>query len=138
VGVVADLVNPLLAVCVLLAPRLSRRPGGRFLLRALLAVAAAYAATFLDRQLHLWAGLGLDFSTHTAVAVALALSLVAWNRRWLAFALPVLAGYAALMIRLHYHSLADILTTAAVVAPLAWLCHRVAVQRPVECQSSSP
>jgi hypothetical protein len=122
----ADLVNPGLVLLVVATPLLigrRRTSGGtarRLWLATVLTLAAAYALAGLDAALHLWVRLGLDYSTHTAVAVALAASLGLWRRRLLAPLILVVAGYAVLMVRLRYHTLGDITTTAAVVAVFAY------------------
>jgi hypothetical protein len=121
----ADLVVPFLILWVLVAPFAGRRrAAAAFWLRTGAGLAFVYLVHGLDRALGLWASAGLDYSTHTAVAVALAAALAARERRWLLALAPLLAGYALLMVRLGYHSWADIGTTALLVAPVAWLCQR--------------
>lgn len=125
----ADAVDPLLALLALSAPWLDRRAGERwasrwsFWLRTALGVGTVYALQALDGALGLWARWGLDYSTHTAFAVSLATSLAFRSRRWLVGLVPLLVAYALLMLRLGYHSLPDIATSAAVAAALAALCH---------------
>lgn len=130
---IADSINPLLGILALALPWLRRR-GMR--LRALIlnlltigAVAVAYAGQALDAGLRLWVQGGLDYSTHTAVFTAIASSLWQQGNAWRWVSALVGAGYAALMLWQRYHSLLDILTTAAgmVVALVAfwWVARRL-------------
>ncbi len=64
-----------------------------------------YVILFADNRFDLWPRLGLDYSTHTAFAVAIITSLTVVSRRWLLLLIPILVGYAALMMYLGYHSL---------------------------------
>jgi len=127
----AELVIPLLAVCTLAWPVYVRRPRRwwRFWIPVLAALGLVYAVLGLDRAFGLWASVGLDYSTHTAFAVALATSLLVLDLRTAWVAVPLLVAYACLMLLLGYHKLLDVLTTAAVLAPLSWACHRAARAR---------
>jgi hypothetical protein len=119
----ADLVCPVLGAGVLAAPllRRPRRAPWREWAQATVTVGWVYLLTFADRCFGWWNAVGLDFSTHLGVALALAISLGRRERRLrLPLALLLLA-YAALMIALRYHSAGDIVTSAAVVAPVALL-----------------
>ncbi len=139
---IADAVNPVLALLALVFPWLDReairRCGSRwsFWTRTLLSLAVVYAIMFADERFRLWSGLGLDYSTHTAFAVVIITSMSAMNRRWLFVLVPVLVAYAALMIYLGYHSLLDILTTALVIASATWLIHRIGMGRGAEVTRS--
>lgn len=122
---IADSVNPTLGVVALLVPW-TRKKGTRYALAldalTLLAVGLAYALQGVDAQLGIWSGVGLDFSTHTAVFVAIASSL--WQHGRASRLAAALLGltYAALMLFQHYHSWLDITSTAAVtLVPLALL-----------------
>lgn len=78
----------------------------------------AYGLMLIDNRLEIWPMARLDYSTHTAVALVLAIFL---SRNWPASRLMCwvsLGAYGLLMLYQHYHSLADILSTAAVVAVL--------------------
>ena len=120
--IVADATIPAQAVLALsrglwLARHRQRGAARRMLAMAVAVLAVAYALEYLDLWMALWPRFGLDYSTHTAVA--LAITAVLWcfwsGGRWLWSALS--AGYCALMWWLHYHSWADMLTTAAALAP---------------------
>ena len=78
----------------------------------------AYGLIFLDNKLQLWPALGLDYSTHTAVALVLVVYLLANSLKASWFWLTSLVGYVLLMLYQRYHTVADIMTTAIVVAIL--------------------
>jgi hypothetical protein len=89
------------------------------------ALVVAYGWERIDLHFGLWPGIGLDYSTHTAVAVAAGGVLwMFWASARIAWAFWLLA-YAALMLWQRYHTVGDILTTALVVAfcltPLLYL-----------------
>lgn len=133
--IIADAVNPVLALLALAFPWLDReairRCGSRwsFWTRTLLSLAVVYAIMLADERFRLWPVLGLDYSTHTAFAVAIITSVSAMNRRWLFVLAPVFLAYAELMIYLGYHSSLDILAAALVIAPTTWLIHRMGTGR---------
>ena len=78
----------------------------------------AFGLGWLDRRLGFWPGLGMDYSTHTAVALALGLFLLVQLKhgRWLG--LLSLPGYGVLMGYLGYHSAGDMLSTSAAITLL--------------------
>jgi len=100
-----------------------------FWARTWLAVASVYGVMAIDLWLRLWGRFGLDYSTHTALAVSLSTSIAMLSRRWLILLVPILFAYTRLMMALGYHSAADIGTTALLVAPTAWLIHRLTFRR---------
>ncbi len=126
---IADSINPGLALLALALPWINREAfaasGSRwfFLACTVLGLVVVYGIQFLDNRLMLWPSVGLDYSTHTAFAVSITTSVGSANKRWLWLLLPVLIAYAGLMMYLDYHSLADILTAAIVIAPVTWLIH---------------
>jgi len=122
-GLVADLVCPVLGAGVLAAPlvRKARRAPWPDWAQAAVTVGFVYLLTFADRAFGWWHAVGLDFSTHAGVALALALALGRRERRLRPPLALLLLAYAALMIALRYHSALDIVTSAAVVAPVALL-----------------
>lgn len=127
----AELVIPLLALATLAWPACVRRPRPRwrFWIPVLVALGSVYAVRGLDRVLGLWASAGLDYSTHMAFAVVLAVSLFVADRRTAWVSAALLVAYSWLMLLLGYHTPGDLLTTTAVAAPLAWICHRAARAR---------
>lgn len=126
-GLIADLFDPLLALCALLAPLFRRprllRPAIVYYACAATAVAMVYVLRAVDARYQIWASGGLDFSTHTAFATSLAVSLIALDRRWLGPALTILALDFALMVVLRYHSVLDIVSSASLAAAVAALLH---------------
>ena len=124
----ADLVNPLLGLCMVLGACWCRCAGKldhpwRYAIRSATGVGLVYAVSALDRAFGWWSSIRLDFSTHMAVAVSLATSLVVLNRGWVWFALPLLVVYAVWMRQLVYHTPADSLTSGGVSFALTALLH---------------
>ncbi|WP_374402986.1 hypothetical protein [Niveibacterium sp.] len=129
---IADAYTPLLGGLWLLLA-VSPLPRGQWRLAALrialglTTLVVCYGLMFADKALGIWPALGLDYSTHSAVAIAavgiLGTLLPRLRPTWIAS----LLAYFALMLYQRYHSLADIATTAAVIAPpVVWLCMRFA------------
>lgn len=127
---IADSINPGLALLALAFPWINRKafqnnPKSRwfFWILTFSGLLVVYGIQFMDNTLMIWPYFGLDYSTHTAFAVSVATSLGMVSRRWLPFLIALLTAYAGLMLYLNYHSLADILTTAVVIALLTGLIH---------------
>ena len=128
--IAADLVNPILGVCALIAGyRVGRK---EWWLAGILGLVMSYAVHWIDHVAHIWPQGGLDFSAHTAVGVSLSISTIMASRRWALFVLPLLVAYFFVMVHLHdknagadYHSWADILTTTAAAAALTLLAFRL-------------
>jgi hypothetical protein len=118
---IADSVNPLLGLLALTWPWLrwcrQWRLAALHVVATLLSVAFAYGITALDRANGWWQSWGLDFSTHTAVCVALIVALCAINLSLAGWWIGLFSAYVALMLYQEYHSVADVVTTASVVAP---------------------
>jgi len=115
VKILCELMIPLLGV--LLAIRGYERRPLAVLARLAAALAWVYLFHFGDMNLKVWKGWGLDFSAHTGVALAVGCTLAGLGRGWAIVTLCVWAAYTFMMIRLGYHSLADIGSTAAAVLP---------------------
>lgn len=111
-----------LLACVAGARRHGWPAGGARLLLGLLGLGLAYGVGWLDARGALWARLGLDYSTHSAVAAAMVAALATGlpRLRW-PLGLSLLA-YVLLMLYQGYHTLADIASTLAILAvPLCGL-----------------
>lgn len=114
---IADSVNPTLGLLALSVPWLRAhraswpKPWFR-VAGAALCVGIAYLGAAFDRFTGAWPALSLDYSGHSAVCVALLVSLSHLSRRWTVASVMIGAAYAALMMYQHYHTLADIVTTA--------------------------
>ncbi len=118
---IADSVIPILAIIALLWPWLRSRGEWRHAtistVATLLSAAYAYALSALDGRFGWWPAVGLDFSTHTAIAIVCVVSLCAIKpSTWMAWT-AILFAYFVLMVYQRYHTWADILTTAVVIAP---------------------
>lgn len=100
----------------------------------------AWGIMAADHAGFLWARWSLDYSTHTAVALAFVICLGFRNLRHGAYWAASLAAYAGLMVMLGYHSLADIVTTAAVAGSfmLAGGAGCCRVFRSTGCSSPEP
>ena len=87
-------------------------------------VIAVYALKGLNISFHLWALLGMDYSTHTALAWVFVIFLA--SQGWLAsfFYLFSMLLYAALMVYQEYHTIADIVSTSLVMVPVICLIQR--------------
>jgi hypothetical protein len=119
---IADSYIPLLFLGYIFFATVYWRHGDRLAaVKGFAGVLAAYALMFVDHVLQLWATVGLDYSTHSAVSYALIAFHVhkrAWNSA-AAFSLCLsLILYYALEVYQRYHSVADIITTALVVGSL--------------------
>jgi hypothetical protein len=126
---IADLYTPLLLL-VALGLCVSRHfyLSVRRLTYLLIAAVWVYGLMWLDSHWQLWASFGGDYSTHTAAALALVVfngSLLCALLAWITLATSLLA-YGELMFYLGYHSWADMLSTAAVVALGLWAGYRLA------------
>jgi len=91
----------------------------------LMLLIASYGLMFIDKALGLWPAFGSDYSTHTAVALSLVFALCVLtprNAKWIAGSM---FAYAALMVYQQYHSVLDIVSTAAVISIFALLFFRM-------------
>lgn len=120
---IADAYTPLLALAslvLLLRPLRALQWQVLGLRLASLAAGAliAYGLMFMDDRLAIWPVAGLDYSTHTAVALVLVMFL---SRHWPKARWPgwlSLCAYGLLMLYQQYHTVADIVSTAAAVGIL--------------------
>lgn len=95
-------------------------------------MAGVYAIRLLDARFALWPAAGMDFSTHAGVHVAIVASLWMIDRRLGIAGIVIALLYGTLMLYQKYHSLADIASTAIVIAPLAlgiWILGRRIARR---------
>jgi hypothetical protein len=119
-AVVADLYNPLLLIMCLALCFYQWRQGVTYYALRLLAIAAAsYIVMFIDWGFALWSRLGWDFSTHTATSLGMVLFLAGWGSKKLSYALVgSLLAYCWIMYVEAYHTWADMVSTAVVMATL--------------------
>lgn len=99
------------------------------MLSLLLSVALIYLIMMLDNALAIWPIFGLDYSTHTALALVFVVFIARQTATLSLIASLSIAFYAALMIFQNYHTLLDILTTAACVLPLIWWSQNKGLRR---------
>jgi hypothetical protein len=124
---IADSVNPTLAVVALVSPWLPMfraKPPAPWLrvTSAVLGVGVAYAGQALDRLTGAWPAMSLDYSGHSAICIALLVPIAHLNRRWCIAALGIGVAYGALMVYQGYHTVSDIVTTAA---PVGLACEAI-------------
>jgi hypothetical protein len=110
-------VNPCLAILALIVPFLRPLRRWQWVLAYVgvtaIGIMGIYAVAALDHEFEIWSRFGGDYSTHTAFAASLVLSLVFWKPARAKPLCVVLAGYVVLILVIGYHSLADIVTSAA-------------------------
>ncbi len=123
---IADLYNPLLAICALIFGfwfgryKLNKLKWAiTYSIELLIYLTLVYGLGYLDSRFGLWPSLGWDYSTHTAFALAMIWPLwlyqyAKWRWIW-----PVsFVFYAGLMLYQGYHTLTDILSTSVVISIL--------------------
>jgi len=127
-GVLADLLLPVSTALLLLAPRFgdSAIAARRFRLVGFGAAMLASLVTLAGKTLEVWPGNPLFPSGHTAYAVTIAVFLVGRDRRWGAYAFPLVCLLAVALVLARYHVAADVAgglaVGLAVAIPLfAWL-----------------
>ncbi len=123
---IADSYIPLLAfISLLLLLKTARYLGRQKAINAFcglfISVILVYGIMFLDNQLGIWPSFTLDYSTHSALALVLVMFIALHSTTLRYTAIASLLLYAGLMYYQQYHSVADMLTTVAVVMPLAGL-----------------
>lgn len=124
---VADVYTPLLALTALsligiAARKRQWRRAGRQLATIVSGLALAFGLMVLDEWFRIWPAFGLDYSTHTGVALVLVVFLVAWQAHLAALWIASLIAYLALMRYQDYHTVADMVTTVAVlIVPISWI-----------------
>ena len=90
---------------------------------SIISIAIAYLIKNIEGHNDIWANWGMNFSSHSALAIACCTAMAfIWQRRWWIFATFFIV-YAIFMIIMQFHTLADILSTSAVIFPLCWICH---------------
>ena len=115
---IADAVNPLLAIVVILSALwLERAAAWNFIGRAVIATLLVQQSAKLVQKI---GPLGDDFpSTHFAVALCLATFLALLNRKFIALSVAVATAYGALVLWQRYHTPLELLG-ALYAIPVAW------------------
>lgn len=78
-----------------------------------------YGILFIDTKIHLWEGMGMDYSTHTAFAFVMCSVIGVFTKRPVLMAV-ILAIYIIAMLYQKYHTVADISTTLIVLSALVF------------------
>ncbi|NOI57408.1 hypothetical protein [Vibrio coralliilyticus] len=111
-----------LVVILIAGFRSGLKTGTKQLLATLVSTLYIYVLMFADNYFQIWPSFEMDYSTHTALALVFVTYLFTHSKalKWLSVASMI--TYAILMMYQHYHTLADIITTALCVLPVLWLC----------------
>jgi hypothetical protein len=133
---VADAVNPVLALCLIIflivSTRKKETDGGAWI-AAIIGIVVVYLLHRFDGQAHLWKKIGADYSTHSAVAAALIIPMICLRRRLWPLLIAAFLAYAALMIVLGFHTWLDIVSTLCILVPILILVQTsLACKAPVE------
>ena len=124
-SIVADIYIPLITLMIVVELTLTNKSleGNQHLLKFRLplligSLASAFGLMVVDNIFQLWASLGLDYSTHSAVALGLVLFLRLLRPTAYIYYLVSLLLYFCLMVLLRYHTVLDILSTVLIILPL--------------------
>ncbi|ABM02678.1 conserved hypothetical protein [Psychromonas ingrahamii 37] len=116
-AIIADLYTPLLIFIWLFYLYQEGATRGAEIKVLLLSLLLVYTVMFLDNYFNIWATWELDYSTHSGLALIFVVNLTWRNKILRLFAPLSLLVYCCLMLKLNYHSFADILTTLLVLLP---------------------
>ena len=130
-------INPALIIALITGLAvLWRHDKARFrgiLIASIVSIVLVYLIKGVEGRNDIWENWGMNFSSHSALAIACCTALAfVWQRRWWVFA-SLFIAYALFMIFMQFHTAADILSTAAVIVPVCWICQFVACRR---CKST--
>ncbi len=124
-SIVADIYIPLITLVIVIELTLTNKllTNNQHLLKFRLllltgSLASAFGLMAIDNIFQLWASLGLDYSTHSAVALGLVLLLCLLKPTVYIYYLVSLLLYFWLMVLLRYHTALDILSTVLIILPL--------------------
>lgn len=130
---IADSYNPMLLLFSLALVALTFKSEGTKLagikLGLLLVLTfLVYIFQLVDNYLNLWSSFGLDYSTHTAFSIAIVYFVLYNSRKTKIVIMFSFLGYLILMLYQKYHTVADILTTIAVISPFMYIASNCANQ----------
>ncbi|WP_434139486.1 hypothetical protein [Photobacterium leiognathi] len=122
-ALIADVYTPMIALaCFISILRVmlkgSMQQGLIRLGLVILSTIFIYTMMFIDNILHIWPAFGLDYSTHTAIALVFVAYFIVYKSRLMYLMLISMFSYALIMVHLHYHTVADILTTTVFILPV--------------------
>lgn len=122
----AESVNPFLLGLLLPLPFVgTKRPAAwKFYAASALSIGVAVALAELGKARVIWAGHPGFPSGHETFAAAAATCLVCYDRRWLGFAVCVMALMGWALVMCHFHTVEDVLGALALGPVVAVLCHR--------------
>ncbi|WP_305372146.1 hypothetical protein [Photobacterium leiognathi] len=125
-ALIADVYTPMIALaCLITILRVMMKGNVQQGLIRLGLVASStlfiYGVMFLDNALHIWPAFGLDYSTHTAIALVFVAYFIVYKSRLMHLIVISMFSYVLIMVHLHYHTVADILTTTVFILPVLLL-----------------
>ena len=124
----ANAVNPVLAACLVSAPRVTPRradPAWRFWARAAVGIGVAVLLAEAGKRGEVWPQHPTFPSGHETFALATATFLARRDPRWLTVALPLLLLLAWALVAAHFHRPLDVAGALLVGPPAALLCDRL-------------
>jgi len=87
----------------------------------IIAIILVYMLMALDNHFRIWPSFGLDYSTHTALSLVFVIYLSSKSMPLLVFSLLSFLFYVLLMLYQEYHTLADIISTSAILLLPFWV-----------------
>ncbi len=89
--------------------------------RLFLLIVVVYIIQFVDSYYLLWNLYALDYSTHTAFSLAMVFFFLPASAKIKIIIIISFIAYLLLMLYQEYHTVADVLTTMAVLLPIMYL-----------------
>lgn len=124
---IADSYNPILFICYLAYSVIYYKQGDKLAwLRGLSGIVLCYVLMAVDKTYKIWEGLGLDYSTHSAVSLVLIIFLVHKRRYTSKTTFSIISSlfaYYMLVLYQKYHTTADIISTIIVVSIFNYMAY---------------
>ena len=120
---IANSVNPILAACVVIAPRKTPRPWA-FWARCVAGIGVAVLTAEAGKRYQVWPGHPTFPSGHETFALAAGTLLLRHDPRWLVPVLSLVLILAWALVVAHYHVPVDVVGALLTGPPLALLVDR--------------
>ena len=127
----ANVINPALTVCVVIAPLKSPQPW-TFWARDAVGIGLAVLAAETGKRFQIWPGHPTFPSGHETFALAAGTLLIRHDSRWLFPLLPVILTLAWALVAAGYHQPVDVAGALLTGPPLALLGARLVTPRRAE------